>query len=280
MTSSLDTPNAPNLQPEGQCRSEDGEAAPLPPPGTRRRVDLHRRRALISAARIDVRPSRLAIIPPLFGFLVGLGCVALIVWGVTADAVPYWLLAILLLLALIAVPLSGISVVYAVAGANVIFDQKKQSGAWQQGFLGMGIGTTELVPFWKIEAILVTEAGFSSAGAGGRVEELAQWEVHVLKQSGKRLLVGGVIVPRSVTEAGLTPVMELARAVAALTGATLRFEAPTPLEPAEAEDDLPRPAGPSDNGTGRRLRRRSEPGARKLPGTGPLPHARRRRERP
>jgi hypothetical protein len=40
--------------------------------------------------------------------------------------------------------------VYAIAGANVVFDRSKQSGLWQQGFLGMGVGTTELVPFWRM----------------------------------------------------------------------------------------------------------------------------------
>ncbi|HZU77613.1 MAG TPA: hypothetical protein VFA70_12670, partial [Dehalococcoidia bacterium] len=58
-------------------------SAALPPPGETRRLDLHRRRAIITAERIDVRPARSAAVPPLCGFLVGAACVALIIWGVT-----------------------------------------------------------------------------------------------------------------------------------------------------------------------------------------------------
>jgi hypothetical protein len=196
----------------------------LPAAGEKRRIELHRRRAILSANRIDIRPSRQAAIPPLFGFLIGMTCVGLIVLGVTAVSLPYLFLALLLLVALIAVPLTGITLVYALAGANVIFDRAKQSGTWQQGLLGMGIGTTELVPFWKIDAIVVTEAGTPSGSAGRRTEEFAQWEVVLLKKSGKHLRVAGMTVPRRFAAAGITPVRELAEAIAALTGAELRLD--------------------------------------------------------
>jgi hypothetical protein len=212
-----------------------GQQPPLPAPGEKRRLDLHRRRAVITANRIDVRPSREAVLPPLFGLLLGLGCVSLIILGVTAGAVPYWALALLLLVALLAVPLSGITLVYALVGANVIFDRKKQSGSFQQGFLGMGIGTTDLVPFWKIEAIAVTEAGTVDGTAGGRTEEFAQWEAVLLKQSGTRLRIAGMTVPRQFASAGLASVKELADALAALTGAPVRYET------APSNEDEPEP---------------------------------------
>ncbi len=229
---------------------------PLPPPGEKRRIDLHRRRAVITAERIDVRPSREAVLPPLFGFLLGLGCVTLIILGVTKDAVPYWALALLLLLALIAVPLSGITLVYALVGANVIFDRSKQSAAFQQGFLGMGIGTTDLVPFWKMDAIAVTEAGDVGGTVGGRTEEFAQWEAVLVKQSGTRLRIAGMTVPRRFASAGLAPVSELAEALSALTGAPVRFES----APADEE-------GP-------------EPIAELAPSSGTLPTSARRARRP
>jgi len=225
------------------------ERTPLPPPGQKRRLELHRRRAIISSERIDVRPSREAIVPPLAGFLIGLACVVLIVWGVTADAVPYWLLAFLLLIALIAVPFAGLTLVYAVAGANVIFDARKQSGTWQQGMLGMGIGTTDLVPFWKIEAVIITEAGLPGGSAGRRTEELAQWEVMLLKKSGNRLRVAGMTVPRQFAAAGLVPVRELADAIAALTGVAVLLEATPPPEP---EPDAPGVAAAAPAGGRRR----------------------------
>lgn len=212
--------------------ADSAALSPLPPPGVRRRIDLNRRRAVIRAARIDVRPSRGAIVPPLVGFLLGAGCIALIVWGVVDNALPYWLLALLLLFALFAVPLAGITLVYALFGANVVFDKAKQSGAWQQGFLGMGIGTTELVPFWKIAAIEVAESGDSGGAAGGRTEEFVQWEAVLVKESGKRLRIAGMTVPRPFARGGFAEVHELAAAIAALTGAPLRVAG---AEPPEAE---------------------------------------------
>jgi hypothetical protein len=205
--------------------SNQSSASPLPPPGERWRIDLHRRRALITAGRIDVRPSRLALVPPFAGFLLGAGSVAIIVLGVTGGSIPYLLLAFLLVVALILVPLSGITLVYALFGANVIFDRAKQSGTWQQGLLGMGIGTTELVPFWKIAAILVTEAGAPGGSAGRRTEEFAQWEAVVLKESGKILTVAGMTVPRRFAPYGAEPVQRLANAIGALTGAPVRLAA-------------------------------------------------------
>jgi hypothetical protein len=202
--------------------------SPLPPPGEKRRIDLHRRRAIITADRIDVRPSREAALPPLAGFLLGVLCVALIVWGVMGGPIPYLLLAFLLLIALIAVPLAGITLVYALMGANVIFDRRKQSGTWQQGMLGMGIGTTDLVPFWKIDCIDVTEAGAPGGSLGSRTEELAQWEAVLVKQSGTRLRIAGMTVPRQFAAAGYTPVRQLADAVASLTGAAVKVEQPPP----------------------------------------------------
>ncbi|HEY7293421.1 MAG TPA: hypothetical protein VH916_00210 [Dehalococcoidia bacterium] len=224
--------------------------SPLPSPGETRRIEFNRRRAIVRAERIDVRPSRGAIVPPLLGFLLGALCLALIVWGVVADTLPYWLLALLLLFALVAVPLAGITLVYAVFGANVVFDRAKQSGTWQQGFLGMGIGTTELVPFWKIAAIEVAETG---RGDGDRppsdagdvdenapvVEEFVQWEVALLKQSGKRLRIAGMTVPRPFARGGFAEVHELGCAIAALTGAPLHIVGPEPPAPDATEPTAP-----------------------------------------
>lgn len=236
----------------------------LPPPGETRRIVLHRRRALITHDRVDVRPARSAIVPPLFGFGIGALCVLGIIFGVVDNALPTVLLAFLLLLALILVPLSGITLVYALFGANVIFDRAKQSGVWQQGFLGMGIGTTELVPFWKVESIVVSEAGAAEGVAGGRTEELSQWEAVLVKKSGKRLPIAGMTVPREFVRGGIGPVRELAAAVAALTDAPLRVaDAPivaaatTPLPAPPAGRRTVRPG--AQRRTPRRAHRRQNP---------------------
>lgn len=190
------------------------------PPG-RRRIELARRTCVIDPDRIAVRPSPAALVPPLFGLAIGFGCFGLLMADVVLwrGALPFALLALLLVAALICIPLSGMGLIYGAIGANVLIDRAKQSATWQQGLLGLGVGTTELVPFWKIEAILVEEAG---AESGRSTEEFAQWEIVLLKKSGSRLTIGRITAVRSLAQPSLDRAVEAAEAVAALTGAPLR----------------------------------------------------------
>jgi hypothetical protein len=105
----------------------------------------------------------------------------------------------------------------------VVFDRTKQSATWQQGLIGLGIGTQELVPFWKMAAIVVEEAGASPESGGAPVEELAQWQIVLEKTNGRRLVVGGATAPRLLAGQALAAVREVAEAIAALTGAPLRM---------------------------------------------------------
>ncbi len=204
-----------------------------------REVLLHRRIAYLAPHRIDVRPARGAAIAPLIGFSIGIAS-ALTIWFGMA-ALPLWLLGVLLIIAITAIPFAGIGTVYALVGALVVVDQAKQSATWQQGFLGMGVGTTELVPFWKVERIIVEEAGASDGDTGRPVEEFAQWRVVLLKKSGKRLDVGVASAARSLSDEAFERARAVAAAIATMTGAPLEL----PDEP-DAEQDadgrVPRPA--------------------------------------
>lgn len=208
-----------------------------------RRIELARRSCVLRPGRIDIRPSRAALVPPLAGFLLGALCIALLVaaLAVWPASFPLALLVILLLASLILVPLSGMGLIYAAVGANVVIDRAKQSARWQQGLLGLGVGTTELVPFWKIDAILVEEPG---AEQGRSTEEFAQWEIVLLKQSGKRLTIGRVSAARTLAAEALARVTEVATAVAALTGAPLRLPEPSPAAQPPLDAATPAPAAP------------------------------------
>ena len=52
--------------------------------------------------------------------------------------------------------------------------------------------------------------------------DVAQWEIALIKKSGKRLPLGRYNVVRSEEEGGLAVVMDVAEAFAALTGAPIR----------------------------------------------------------
>jgi hypothetical protein len=173
--------------------------------------------AFIEPGRINVRPALAAALFPLFGVVVGAAAfVSILLW---LDEMPFWLTALLLAVAVISLPLAGIGFVYAVAGTDVVFEKEKQSGVWQQGFLGMGVGTTELVPFWKIHEIRIEEV--TRERQRGEAQDLAQLEIIVVKESGKRLRVGDTIVARSMVREGLADVQEVAEAIANMTGKPL-----------------------------------------------------------
>ena len=216
---------------------------------TKRIIFLDRRVAFIEPDRINVRPALAAALLPLFGLLLGIAAFAsIIIW---LDTLPFAVVLLLLGVAVVSIPLAGIGFVYAVAGANVVFDRKKQSGVWQQGFLGMGVGTTELVPFWKIEEIRIEET--TRERQRGDVQDLAQFEIVLVKTSGKHLKVGDMVVARSMIRQGLQDVREVAEAIAQMTekpliapeivrrrrveadGAALADEASTADEPARAD---------------------------------------------
>jgi hypothetical protein len=178
---------------------------------------LNRRVAFIEPGRINVRPALAAALFPLIWLLLGVACfVSILLW---IGSLPFALVLVLLVVAVVSIPLAGIGFVYAVGGANVVFDSAKGSGIWQQGFLGMGVGTTELVPFAKIEQIRIEET--TREPQRGEAQDVAQFEVLLVKLSGKRLKVGDVVVARSMVREGLAEARELAEAIAQLTGKPL-----------------------------------------------------------
>jgi hypothetical protein len=207
---------------------ETAEPAATP---RKRIVYLNRRVAFIEPGRVNVRPALAAALLPLFGLLVGIAAfVSILLW---LNSMPFWLAPLLLIVAVISIPLAGIGFVYTVAGTDVVFEKEKQSGVWQQGFLGMGVGTTELVPFWKIKEIRIED--LAGERQRGEPQEIAQLAIVVVKESGKRLRVGDTVVPRSMVRQGLADVREVADAIAAMTGKPLI--APTVVRRRRDEQD-------------------------------------------
>ncbi len=187
-----------------------------------RTLFLHRRVVRISPDRIEIRPPKSAVVVPLFGVALTAGLLA--VMANSVDSFPFWLMGILLLFAVVLLPLSGISLVYALMGANIITDRGGQNVSMKQRFLGLGIGTNELIPFWKIRELLVEDEGREIARAGGAIpaEEFAQWQLVLVKKSGTRHVLGSVSTPRQHEEEGLQQIFEVAEAFSALTEAPIR----------------------------------------------------------
>jgi hypothetical protein len=180
----------------------------------RREIYLDRRVVTVTPDRIDVHPARSIVFLPLVTLLLGLGAFpAIFLWG---DSMSVGLRLLITLGAIILVPLSGIGLVYSIAGAHIVVERHKQSAVLQQGYLGMGVGTQELVPFWKIDRINVRE--LTPHDYRGHHEDFAQYEVSILKLSGKELSVGLVTVARAEAEEGLSRAREVASLIAEMSG--------------------------------------------------------------
>lgn len=195
-----------------------GEADPLRP----RTIYLHRRVAAIAPDRIEIRPPRSAAILPLFGVAATAGLLALI--GASVGDLPLWASAAILLLSVLLLPLSGISLVYALLGAHITADRAGRNVSLKQRFLGLGIGTNELIPFWKIREIEVADEGRPIARADGDLpaESIAQWRLTLVKKSGARRELAGLNVPRDQDEEGLAVIWSAAEALSRLSGAPIK----------------------------------------------------------
>ena len=102
------------------------------------------------------------------------------------------------------------------AGAHLVIDAKKQSAVLQQGYLGMGVGTQELVPFWKVDKIVLQE--LTPHDYRGHHEDFVQYEVYILKLSGRQVSVGMVTTARVDAEEARARALDIATAIADMVG--------------------------------------------------------------
>jgi hypothetical protein len=180
----------------------------------RREIYLDRRICLITPGRIDIHPARSVIFLPMITLLLGLAAFPAIFFFGDSLSIPLRLL--LTLGAIVLVPVSGLGIVYSVAGAHLVIDASKQSAVLQQGYLGMGVGTQELVPFWKIDKIVVQE--LTPHDYRGHHEDFVQYEVYILKLSGRQVNAGMITTARVDAAEARSRALEIARVIAAMTG--------------------------------------------------------------
>ena len=184
-------------------------------------VLLHRSLALIGEERVEIRSARSTVVIPLLGVALGGGAGALI--AIEGGDLHFGLLVALLLFALLAFPISVMALVTAVMGADVVVDGRKGSATWQQGYLGMGVGTRELVPFAKIDHLAITIEGDTPDRWREETDTFRQFALVLVKQSGKRLTLAQVPVPAGDQTDGMDRTLAVATAVANLTGAEVKL---------------------------------------------------------
>jgi len=208
----------------------------------RTEVLLHRSMAVISPEKIEIKGARATVVLPLIGIAVSV----LLGWLMATQgfSMPLWLLTGLLLVCMVLVPFSVMSLISAVGGADVVIDARKGSATWQQGYLGMGIGTKELVPFAKIDHLEVTVEGDERDRWRENSDDLRQFALVLVKQSGKRLNLAQVPVPVYGQADGMDRTLAVGQAVAKLVGSKVTL--PEGWELVEIDtatgDPLPAPA--------------------------------------
>jgi hypothetical protein len=179
-----------------------------------REIYIDRRVVTVKPDRIDVHPARSIVVLPLLALALGIAIFpAIYFWG---DSLSLGLRLFLTLAAVVLVPVAGMGLVYSIGGAHMVVDRQKQSAVLQQGFLGMGVGTQELIPFFKIDRVVVRE--LTPHDYRGHQEDFAQYEVAVRKVSGREVPVGTVTVLRSEEKEGLARAREVAAALAEMAG--------------------------------------------------------------
>lgn len=219
-------------------------------------IPLRRNVAVIEADTITVRPARSQLLVPLIQLLIAAGALALIV--LFLDSLPLLLLALLLAIAVLLGPVAALSLVFSAIGSHFVVERAKGTSRWQQGFLGLGIGTTEVVPFERVDHVEV-RGDYEEELSFGVLQDIVQWDVRVVKDNERRLDVGTVAAPRPLADLGLERANRLAAAIAEMCGVDVRL---AELPPDATDDD-----DGDEHGIERRARRmrRVDAGARRRP---------------
>lgn len=216
-----------------------------------KRIPVDRRVLIVREDRIDLRPERAAVIFPLIGLAISIALFLVVVFFSSSLSVT--VLALILLPGLLLAPFSAMGLVYSVIGASVVVEKKKQSVRFQQGVLGLGIGTMELVPFWKIECIQVEDFQLGDATPRGPapILDLRAWDIVLLKKSGKRLSIAQVMSANApdLIDEGFGRALDAAEAIAEMAGSTVlitaEIEEEAPADAAAQAEEAPGHAPPS-----------------------------------
>jgi ABC-type multidrug transport system fused ATPase/permease subunit len=202
-------------------------------------IPLHRAMARITRDSIAVRQTRAGLIGPLIE--AALTLLAVFVMITYINALPLAVLVLLLLLVIVLGPLAVIGFVNNVAGTSFLMERAKYSARWQQGLLGLGLGTYELVPFNRIQRFAVLD-DYDDVLGSGIEQDIVHFEVILVKDNDRELAVGSVIAARALAHEAGARANRLAEALAAMSGAPVEVAELPPQDLAEAAYEAERTA--------------------------------------
>jgi len=180
------------------------------------RIALQRSYARLTPDEVAVKPARSALVGP----LVQLALTAVATWAIAAyiNTFPLWVLMLLLISVVISGPTAVLGVVYNVMGSAFVMERRKGTCRFQQGFLGLGLGTRDLVPFDRIARIEVG-GDFETELGSGDLQDVVRWEIRLVKDNGRVLPFASVLAARPLADEALERANIVARATAEMCGA-------------------------------------------------------------
>lgn len=179
------------------------------------RIALNRAYAVISPDQITIKPARMGLVGPAIQALLTL----VAVWAMATyiNSLPLWLLMVLLTFVIVSGPTAVLGLVYNILGSAFLMERKKGTCRWQQGFLGLGLGTRELVPFPRIGSIEVT-GNFEEELGSGDLQDVVHWQVWLVKDNGRTLPIASISAARPLADIALDRANTLAEALAEMSG--------------------------------------------------------------
>lgn len=197
------------------------------------RIALTRAYAVIKPDSIVVKPSRSSLVgPAIQAMLTALAAVAIARW---MNSLPLWLLGLLLVFIILAGPTAILGLVYNVLGSGFLMERKKGTCRWQQGFLGLGLGTRELVPFPRIQRIEVG-SDFDDELGSGDLQDVVRWEVRLVKDNDRVLEITSITAARPLADEALERANLLASALGAMCEKPVRLGEIPPWAQEDYED--------------------------------------------
>ncbi|MBG93142.1 MAG: hypothetical protein CL792_04090 [Chloroflexi bacterium] len=160
-------------------------------------ISLHRSVAIITDQSISIKHGKSGLVFPIIELFMFVVAVALLV--IFINAWPLNALVFLLIFSSIVGPLSLIGLINNIVGTSFVLEKSKYSARWQQGLLGLGIGTYELVSFDRIDHFFIRN-DFDDFLAGGSKQDLVEFEILMVKDNDKKLSVARVIEPREFVD--------------------------------------------------------------------------------
>lgn len=199
----------------------------LPPHVATRRRDgrfevlLHRSMAVISEHKVEIKSARSTVIVPIIALVLAGGAGVLL--AVQNTSLPMWMLSLLLLFAVTAAPVAVMALIGATVGADVVVDETKNSVTFQQGYLGMGIGTNQLIPFERIDHLEIEIDGDKPDRWKGETDSFRQFALVLEKDNGKRIRLYSIPVPASEQNDGMDRALAVGNAIATLAKTEIRI---------------------------------------------------------